>query len=327
MTSKPLETIIDHIANKPGFAYFRPEPGPLRERLTRLALDSLPPEQAQPLSQRPLEIEVSVGRQEGDAEATLEFRVDDPQFGRPAPVALELLSEAELADLAAYLPPRTEQSSAPVAAPDGELATQQDGTGHHLQASAAARLKVSPEWLKSVVPCTDYSYEEIDGKKYIREYFWSRELIERLFRIKSSKTTPEDLQYVAKECCDGDLDWAKDLIARLKSPNRPEAAREQQKGHGKSAQVKASPKAGPVKPPQGQGKQGAPKPQQHGKPAPAAAAGVAGANGGAAATGGAAGAEGEKPRSRSRHRKPFRHHGKDGSRKPESPAGPKSSQP
>jgi len=75
----------------------------------------------------------------------------------------------------------------------------------------------------------------VDGKKIIREYYWSKELIERLFKIKSTKTTPEDLQYVAAECCEGDLEWARDLIARLKSPNRAEPApREQpQKNQGR----------------------------------------------------------------------------------------------
>jgi len=143
---------------------------------------------------------------------------------------------------------------------------------------------VTPQWLKSVVPCTDYSYDEIDGKKYIRDYFWSKELIENLFRIKGTKTTPEDLQYVAKECCEGDLDWARDLIARLKSPNRVEQGREGQKGQQQGQQ---------------QGQQGQQK-----------------AGGQAANAPGPGG--GDSRRSRSRHRR-SRDGGKDQGRKPQPP--------
>jgi hypothetical protein len=327
MTSKLLETINDQLAKLHGFAYFTPQEGPLRERLTRLVLDAMPAEAEPP---HPLDIEVGIGKQDDESEAALELRVGAAGAAKAPQVLLTSLSELELADLSRYLEPIAEERSEEVESEDGTPGAASHEAGHHTQASAAARLKVAPQWLKSVIPCTDYSYEEIEGKKYIREYFWSKELIERLVKIRSTKTTPEDLQYVAKECCDGDADWAKDLIARLKSPNRPEQPpREQQKGHGRPGQ----PKQGQQ--PQ-QGGRGQQVRAQQAKQSPAKGTPAKGAPVQAAATGApvaanpAAGnpgaAEGERPRSRSRHRKPFRHHGKDAPRKPESPAGPKSSQ-
>lgn len=175
---------------------------------------------------------------------------------------------------------------------------------------AAGRLKVTPEWLKSVIPCTEYSYEEIDGKKYIREYYWSRELIERLLKIRSTKTTPEDLQYVAKECCEGDMDWARDLIGRLKSPNRPEPPPREQalKGQGKTAMVKAAP-----------GKQGGRPALQKGGPGKAPQGNQAGNS----AQGGAG--SGDRGR-RSRHKRPMRDQAREGGRKPEQGPGQKQPQ-
>ncbi len=281
MTSEHQQNVSAQLAKLHGHAYFRVDEGPLKESLTREILDSAEGELAELLSNSSFGLEVNIGVQEGESEPAVGYSVDYPGVAHRCEILLSRLDEPALKDLGGYLdrlvqqaPPAQEQTAS------ATLVRKKQDHDHHEKEAAAARLKVTPQWLKSVVPCTDYSYDEIDGKKYIREYFWSRDLIERLFKIKTTKTTPEDLQYVAKECCDGDLDWARDLIARLKSPNRPEpAAKDPQKGQNQKGQ----PQAKPVAP-------------------------------------------GERPRSRSRHRKPFRQGGKDAARKPDPSAGPKAPQ-
>jgi hypothetical protein len=327
MTSRHLDTINDHLAKLHGFAYFNPSQGALRDKLTKMLLEALP-EEAE--LQHPFEMEVGIGRGDDETEATLELRVNGADLSKIPQLTLAALSSDELTDLLGYLAPIAEERATDAAHPAATASVPGgNDEGHHSQASAAARLKVTPQWLKSVIPCTDYSYEEIEGKKYIREYFWSKDLIERLVKIRSTKTTPEDLQYVANECCDGDFDWAKDLIARLKSPNRPEQApREQQRGQGRPGHLKqgggGQPGGGrPTQMKAQQARQAAPKSAPKGAPAQAAAGAPAAAN---PAGGNSGGGEGERTRSRSRHRKPFRNQGKDAPRKPESPAGPKSSQ-
>ncbi|QXE91902.1 hypothetical protein KP001_05030 [Geomonas subterranea] len=282
MTSEHLQKISDRLARLHGHAYFRVEEGALKECLTGIILDAVEGDLAEQLASGAFDLEVSVGIQEGDSEATVDFRVDRPGVVYRADALVSRLSVPGLEDLARYLEHLANQAEvAPVVEEKGgagNIVRKSQDHDHHEKEAAAARLKVTPQWLKSVVPCTDYSYDEIDGKKYIREYYWSRELIERLFKIKTSKTTPEDLQYVAKECCDGDAEWARELIARLKSPNRPEPQqKEQQKNQ-----------------PQREKEKGAA--QQQAKPA-----------------------AGDRPRGRSRHRKSFRQ-GKDGARKGEGAA-------
>jgi hypothetical protein len=181
------------------------------------------------------------------------------------------LSDDALEDLDGYLS-RLVEATVPVEVEvSGKTVVRKvNESDHHEKGPASARLKVSPEWLKSVIPCTDYSYEEIEGKKYIREYYWSKELIERLLRIKSAKTTPEDLQYVASECCEGDLDWAKDLIARLKSPNRPEPMPKEQpqRNQGRTQQNQGTQAQNQGRPGQNQGRPGQGQPGQgQGRPA------------------------------------------------------------
>jgi hypothetical protein len=311
MNLKHLETITGYLAKLHGYAYFRPEEGPLAVRLRNEVLDAMEGEQAEELAEIPFDLEVSIGQQEGEGELAVTFSVDHPVITYSSQLNLQLFADDELLDLAGYLMPLAEKAATVEDESAGGTVVRRspEENGHHLIDSASTRLKVTPEWLKSVIPCTDYSYEEIDGKKYIREYFWSRELIERLAKIRATKTTPEDVQYVAQECCEGDMDWAKDLIGRLKSPNRPEPApREQsQKGAGRGQQIKgASQKQLQQKVGQPKGGQGnrhpQGKPQQ--QPQPGA---VKAAAGGAAQEKGAAGNAPQQPAGersrRSRHRR------------------------
>lgn len=296
MTSN-LETISDRLSQLHGHVYFRPQEGALAERLKQAVLDSVTGELAEELAEGGFGLEVSVGSQEGEGEPALSVSVDRPGISHSLQLAVSELSEAALEDLADYL-----ARLAPGAAPAeptvaGKHVLRRKPEGdHHEKGPASARLKVSPEWLKSVVPCTDYSYDEIDGKKYIREYYWSKELIERLFRIKCTKTTPEDLQYVAQECCHGDLEWARDLIARLKSPNRPEPVAKEQ-----GPKNQARPGQGQGKPQPQQGKQV----QTLNKPAQAKVVPT------------------ERVRSRSRHRKSFRNQNSDAAGKQDAGAAQK----
>lgn len=301
MTPQNLENILDLLSRLHGHAYFRPDHGPLRERLTDAVLDALEGEAAEELSGG-FDLEVSIGRQDEDPQPMVMYNVDAPGVVHQGEIAVSDLSDREMDDLSGYLERLTPAAEPAEPAVQGKNVIRKKPEGdHHLKDAASARLKVSPEWLKSVIPCTDYSYDEIDGKKYIRDYYWSKDLIERLFKIKNSKTTPEDLQYVAKECCEGDTDWAKDLIARLKSPNRPEpAAKEQgQKGQGRQAQSQGQGRQGQSQG-QGQGKQS----QNLGKQVQAKAA-----------------VPGERSRQRSRHKRPFKGQGKEGAPKGENPGG------
>lgn len=287
MTSINLDKVSELLSTLHGHAYFRPKEGPLFRSLSERVLDEAEGELAEELA-RGFDLEVSVGRHEGAGGAMVSFSVDGPDELYDGEIALNELPDDALEDLAGYLARQAEEAMPPEPAVAGKNVVRRRPEGdHHQKDAASARLKVSPEWLKSVIPCTDYSYDEIDGKKYIRDYFWSKELIERLFKIKCTKITPEDLQYVADECCEGDMDWARDLIARLKSPNRPEpAAKEQQKNQGR--------------PGQGQGKPA----QNVAKATPAK------------------GAPGERARSRSRHKR-FRDQNRDAARKQQENPGQK----
>ena len=244
MTSKSLETISNLLQQLHGHGYFRPESGPLKSRLTEAVLDSLEGDAVELFADQIIDLEVSIGRLEGEDQIGIDVKVQLPGLTHSSELSLAALADDALEDLAGYLARLVEGAEpAEPGEPGKVLVRKKIDADSHEQGSASARLKVTPQWLRSVVPCTDYSYDEVNGKKIIREFYWSKELIERLFKIKSTKTTPEDLQYVAQECCEGDLEWARDLIARLKSPNRVESAPKEQaqKNQAKAPPSKAVP--------------------------------------------------------------------------------------
>lgn len=84
--------------------------------------------------------------------------------------------------------------------------------------SSAQKLAVPAEWLKKVIPCTHKCSGNNTDDSSKEEYYWSVELISILCRIKSNDYSDEDLKYVAKHCCKGDMKWAKRIIDALISP-------------------------------------------------------------------------------------------------------------
>jgi hypothetical protein len=314
MTSEHLLAINNHLATLQGKATFRLQTGPLKERLTQEVLRSVEGETAEVLSGGAFDLEVNLILEEGDKEPAITFTVDHPGAAYGSEIGINNLSEGELEDISGYLLRLSETFTPAENTASEATGSKFDAEHHHEKTAASGRLKVSPEWLKRVVPCTDYHYEEIEGKKYIREYYWSKELIERLFRIKSTKTTPEDLQYVAKECCEGDVDWARDLIARLKSPNRPETPpkeQQPQRSQNRPGQSHNRPGQNQNRSAQGQNQnqnqnQNRPAQNQQNQNRP----GTANA------------APSERSRQRSRHKRPSREPGKDAGAKTEPAVNP-----
>lgn len=89
---------------------------------------------------------------------------------------------------------------------------------HYDARTSAQKLSVPAEWLIKVIPCTQLSSGDIACDISTEEYHWSVELITKLCHIKKNAYHLEDVKYVAKHCCKGNLKWANEIIDALKSP-------------------------------------------------------------------------------------------------------------
>jgi len=204
-----LKNIVDVVT-------FRPEEGPFRTALVAEVLAHADEEQVELFSPSNCDIQVTVSGQTLE-KGVIRFLVISDLGEQTLDAAFARLNEQERDDFRAQLSihavtqrPADPGGSAKV------IVRKASSAGMYTQQQAAEKLGCSGEVLKNKIPCTDYSYDEIDGKKVLREYYWSQSLIERLLQIKASGAKPEDIKFVAAECCFGDTGWAEELLASLR---------------------------------------------------------------------------------------------------------------
>jgi len=208
--------MIELLKNLVAAVTFWPEEGPLRAVLVAKALAEADAERAELFSAENSDIKVAISRHTQE-EGFFRFLVVSDLGEQSLVCELSGLSEPERADLREQLSRQTLEQRPVVSAGGAKVIVRKaSASGMYTQQQAADKLSCSREFLKSRIPCTDYSYDEIDGKKELREYYWSQTLIDRLQKIKQAGAKPDDVSFIAAECCYGDTAWAEDLLASLR---------------------------------------------------------------------------------------------------------------
>jgi len=208
--------MIELLKNLVAAVTFRPEEGPFRAALTDKVLAAADEERAELFSASNCDIRVTIDNRTLD-EGVLRFLVVSDLGEQSLECDLAGLNPLERADFREQLSRQVaEQRPATSAGGAKVIVRKASASGMYTQQQAVEKLACSGEFLKSRIPCTDYSYDEIDGKKEIKEYYWAQLLIDRLQQIKTNGAKPEDVQYIAAECCYGDVIWAEDLLASLR---------------------------------------------------------------------------------------------------------------
>lgn len=207
-----IELLKDIVAD----VTFRPEEGPFRAALVAKVLVHADEEQAELFSASNCDIQVTVTPQTL-SEGVIRFLVISDMGKQSLETAFAGMNERERGDFREQLSRYAAEQRPAVSVGGAKVIVRKASVAGMLtQQQAADMLSCSREALKSRIPCTDYSYDEIDGKKVLREFYWSQTLIERLQQIKANGPKPEDVKYVATECCFGDNAWAEDLLASLR---------------------------------------------------------------------------------------------------------------
>jgi hypothetical protein len=213
-----LAVVVELVAQLNGQASFRLADGPLAARLRETVLGELDADTLELLAESAYDIQVTLDACDG-AVRVLDCRMECAGAEHLAEVALADLSGRELHELSLRLQALIKARSAAGKGADGRVTSRRKADGDRYDILQASRkLKVTAEWLKSTIPCTGYRYADINGRKTMRDCYWSRELIDRLCTIKESRPRREDEAYVASACCDGDLGWSKEIVCSLRKP-------------------------------------------------------------------------------------------------------------
>jgi hypothetical protein len=96
-----------------------------------------------------------------------------------------------------------------------QLSTEELRFGYHLH-TAAQKLDVSTEWFKKTIPCTGYTSDEQGDGSTVHSFRYQKEIVDTLCRMMDHGCNVAGLEYIAQTCCEGDLDWARDITGSLR---------------------------------------------------------------------------------------------------------------
>jgi hypothetical protein len=231
--------MIELLKNLVAAVSFRPEEGPFRNALVAKILADADEERAELFSSGNYDIKVTIS-QHTQQEGFVRFVVISDLGEQSLECDLAGLNALESADLREQVLLQTPEHRPGVSGGSTKVIVRKaSSAGMYTQQQSADKLGCSGEFIKNKVPCSDYSYDEIDGKKVLREYYWSQALIDRLLQVKQTGVKPDDIKYVAAECCYGDCTWAEELLALL----RPKAS-VNMSGNTKKNTSRFTPKSG-----------------------------------------------------------------------------------
>lgn len=85
-------------------------------------------------------------------------------------------------------------------------------------AQASKALSLSQRQIKTMIPCSEIRIVDKNSCKSIEEYYWDTLLIQRFILLREKQQqrcrySDDDINYIAKNCCEGDVKWARDTIA------------------------------------------------------------------------------------------------------------------
>lgn len=196
---------------------FRPDDGAFRSKLAETVISNADEDCAELFSEHNCDILVSISGHTIE-EGVIRYLVVSALGEQNLECALSVLNHDEFSDLEEQLSRQVTLHSTRSTHGAQKVIIRKNVKGMFCTHQAAQKLGCSQFFLKSKIPCTDYAYREVDGKKEINEYYWSINLIERLSQIKLNGAKTEDLKYVAEECCDGDCKWAEEILVSLGCP-------------------------------------------------------------------------------------------------------------
>lgn len=161
-----------------------------------------------------LDASVRIRHAEGAKTTAIECLLEAGDFQYRALLGVGDLDEDECAELMEYLRARLPVSATTEARPGKNILRKKKGPGLLGIAEASKALGLSQRSLKSLIPCSEIRIVEEGDEKAIKDYYWERELVERFVALKDKQRPgSEDLAFIARCCCEGDLRWARELVA------------------------------------------------------------------------------------------------------------------
>jgi hypothetical protein len=198
-----------------GEVFFFVEDGPLKHKLIERYLEE---EEAQgDILDFEFDAALRIEHKEGTADAEIEARLEAGDFLYQTNFAIKDFAADEIVELLEYLKPLCPTTPKPKTRPGRSILRKKNGSGLLGISPAANALGLSQGDLKALIPCSEIRIAEQAGDKVIEEYYWEKDLIGKLASLGTAhkegrQANREDVTCIAEWCCDGDRQWARDLI-------------------------------------------------------------------------------------------------------------------
>lgn len=210
-----LLAVLDSLQDE---LFFFVEDGPLKHKLIDRYLTE---EDSQgDILDFELDAAIRIKRKEGAADVEIEGRLEADDFLFQPLFGSRDFAGDEIAELLKHLRPHCAAPAKTQAKPARNILRKKQGSGLLGISAAATALGLCQRELKSLIPCSEISIAEQGGDKVIEEYYWEKDLIGRFASLGAAhhegrKAQREDVTSIAEWCCDGDRQWARDLIGEF----------------------------------------------------------------------------------------------------------------
>ncbi len=193
---------------------FRPDTGAFRSGLVEIFITNVDEVCAELFSEHSCDILISVS-EHTIAEGKVTFMVISDLGEHTLECTLSTLSDDAIRDIDEQLTRHVQLHPKRSADVSPKVILRKNVTGMLDIHQAAQKLGRSQLFLKNNIPCSENTYHEVNGKQELKEYFWSRQLINCLCHIQVNGATAENTKYITEECCEGDSKWAEEIILLL----------------------------------------------------------------------------------------------------------------
>lgn len=210
-----LMAMLQHLQ---GEVFFFVDDGPLKHKLIERYLEE--EESQSDILDFEIDASLAIKPKEGAANWEIKGSLQVGDFLYQSPFVSEDFAADEISELVAQLEPHCASFSKPKARPGRSILRKKQGSGLLEISAAANALGLCPRDLKALIPCSEIRIREQDGDKIIEEYYWEKDLIGRFATLTGAHSegqaaNREDVTCIAEWCCDGDRQWARDIISEF----------------------------------------------------------------------------------------------------------------
>jgi len=211
-----IEAITRILQDLGGKAYITPDEGAFRARVINDMAEQLD-DRCEDIEETVFDVEIDIESDPDPRKTSLAVRAASADFETTIHLYAYQLNSRERHAVLKELLTVKRRLEVPIEGNKPKVIVRKRTDNSYDQHIAAQKLDVSSNWLRKMLPCTSYKCSERDDGKKDLDFRYSKELVDRLSKIKDNMFDKEDLKYIADLCCEGDIEWAQDLIKYIKS--------------------------------------------------------------------------------------------------------------